>query len=198
MPLFLCFYREVLGANQKTITFEQVFSISMLQQLKRYSGQKKLKGFLRERSTNSEKKHQQTGIILDLDLMEKGFEVSTLRKELGFDGENFQFMVCGKSNPVSEKYSLETFDDKNLGWNGVFKTDSKERLFQEMEYKLLLNYFNQPSPELLIFSASVKANLKVGFPMAEKRLNDLEIAVDPKNYRLFATELKKYLTAMKW
>lgn len=170
----------------------------MLQQLKRYSGQKKLKGFLRERIPNSEKKHQPIGIILDLDLMEKGFEVPILQKELGFDGENFQFMVFGKNNPVSEKYCLETFDAKNLGWNGVFKTDSKERLFQEMEYKLLLNYFNRPSPELLIFSASVKANLKVGFPMDENRLNDLEIAVDPKNYRIFASELKKYLMAIKW
>lgn len=170
----------------------------MLQQLKRYSAKQKIHFFLAENRQFPEEKSTKIGIILDLDLVGNNFDLVELRHELDFPYEDFYPIVHSSQKPIPEKYSLEEFDGKNLGWYASFKTGSKEQLFQEMEYDLLLNYFNQPVPELLILSASAKARLKVGFPLDEKRLNDLEIAVDPKNHQLFAKELKKYLAVMKW
>ena len=165
----------------------------MLQQLKRYSAKKRLGGFLGKNRFFPKKKSTKIGVILDLDLLGNNFDLVELRHKLDFPYADFYPIVHCSQKPIPEKYSLEEFDGKNLGWNANFKTGSKEQLFQEMEYDLLLNYFTNPVPELFILSASAKARLKVGFPLEEKRLNDLEIAVDPKNHQLFVKELKKYL-----
>lgn len=169
----------------------------MFRNFKRYSAKKPLDVFLQGDRSKSGKKTDKIGIILDLDMMEKNFDLVAFRKELDVPNEVFRPIVYTKQKQVREKCGLEQFNGNNLGWKATFKKGSKEKEFQETDYALLLNYFKDPSPELLIFSASVRAQLKVGFPMAEKRLNNLELYIDPQDYRLFAKELKKYLAVMK-
>ena len=169
----------------------------MLQKFKRFSAKKPVEVFLKG-NRPEEISGDKVGIILDLDLMDREFSLGDFRKEMAFPYETFYPIVCSEQKPIPEKYSLEEFDAKHLDWNATFEIGSKEQLFQETSFGLLLNYFVEPSPELLILSASVKARLKVGFPLEEKRLNDLEIKVDPKDYKLFALELKKYLAVIDW
>lgn len=169
----------------------------MFRNFKRYSAKKSLPIFLQGDRANSIEKSDKIGVLLDLDLMESDFDLATLRKELGVPFEVLNPIVYTKQKRIREKYSLEQFDGNNLGWKATFKKGSKEKKFQETNYALLLNYFVEPSPELMILSASVRAQLKVGFPQEEKHLNDLEFHIDPKDYRLFAKELKKYLAVMK-
>lgn len=169
----------------------------MFQRLKIYSAKKSVNGFLKGNKTSQAHQVDKMAVILDLDIVSEDFDLTDLREDLGFSYETFDFIICSKQKNSPEKYSLEHFDDNNLGWKAKFIEGSKEKGFQETNYKMLLNYYLAPSPELLVLSASVKANLKVGFPLAEKRLNNLEIDVDPKNHRLFIKELKKYMAMMK-
>lgn len=169
----------------------------MLKKIKLQTAKKALNVFLERNRTRSVKSGSKYGIILDLDIMAEKFDLADLRTEMGFSYEACNFMVCSKQKSIPEMYSLNQFDASNLKWNGTFVQESKEKLFQETSYDLLLNYFVNPSPEMLIFSASIEANLKIGFPLAEKRLNDIEINVDPMDYKIFCKELKKYLTSMK-
>lgn len=169
----------------------------MLRKIKLYTAKKALNVFLERNRPRLVGKREKIGIILDLDMMEEGFDCTDLRKEMDFSYNTCSFIVCSKQKFISEKYSLNQFDRNNLGWNGMLKEGSKEKLFQETSYDLLLNYFVNPSMEILIFSASIEANLKVGFPLSEKRLNDLEINVEPLEYEIFSRELKKYLASMK-
>lgn len=167
----------------------------MLQHLKRYSAKKQMTSFLERNSSIESGHNQKLGIILDLDLMPVDFDLSEFRKELNVSYENFFPIISSQQKSLPEKYSLNTFNAKRLGWNATFE-EGNEREFANTTFSLLLNYFVNPSPELLILSATTKANLKVGFPLAEKRLNDLEIHANPRDYKLFIAELKKYLSSL--
>ena len=152
--------------------------------------------FLNGNRPKTANKNGKIGVILDLDLVPPDFDLAELRKGLNVDHVDFHSIVFTKKKSLPEKYYLNAFHGKRLGWNAVFEENGNEAVFVQTEYDLLLNYFTEPTPELLILSASVKAKLKVGFPLREKRLNDLELLVEPKNHRLFVSELKKYLTVM--
>ncbi len=168
----------------------------MLRQLKRYSAKKPLASFLKGNRPIEPNDNKKVGIILDLDIVEQDFDLAELQKELNVPNENFSFIVFTSRKDFPEKYNLNAFHGKRLGWNATFEENSNERAFANTNYDLLLNYFVKPSDELLILSASSKAKLKVGFPLEERRLNDLEIHVDPKDYKLFIAELKKYLAVI--
>ncbi|HET8839167.1 MAG TPA: hypothetical protein VFM82_09285 [Flavobacteriaceae bacterium] len=148
--------------------------------------------FLERNSSIESGQNQKIGIILDMDLMPADFDLAEFRKELNVSYENFYPIISSTQKNLPEKYSLNAFNAKRLSWKATFE-EGNEREFVNTTFTVLLNYFVNPSPELLILSAATKAKLKVGFPLEEKRLNDIEINADPKDHKLFISELKKYL-----
>lgn len=168
----------------------------MLQQLKRFSAKNAMATFLRRNCPKGVNEKKQIGIIFDFDIAASNFDLSEFRKELNVPYEDFFIIVTSKEKHLPEKYSLNLFDGKRLRWNATFEENGNEWNFAQRNYDILVNYFTNPTPEILILSASVKANLKVGFPLEEKRLNDLEINIEPKNHQLFLMELKKYIAVI--
>lgn len=164
----------------------------MLQKLKIYSAKRALKK-RGAKSFASQGEAVKVVMLVDIDSVGEGFDVINFRKELGISYEDFDFLIYSKKKQIDEKYSLDHFGVNNLGWKANFVEGSKERNFQETKYKIIVNYFVSPPPELWVLSASVQADLRIGFPMENGSMNHIEINVDSKDYQLFTQELKKYL-----
>lgn len=165
----------------------------MFHKLKIYSAKRALRNRMNNWFSTKNSPSEKIGVLLDYDVIDEGFDIVKFRKDLGFSYENFEFLICAKNKKIADKYSLDQFNGQNLGWKGVFNEGSREKKFQDTKYKMVLNYFVAPPPEMLLLSASLNAKYKVGFPSEYKDLNNVEINVNPKDVFLFTQELKKYL-----
>ncbi|SHH77152.1 DUF6913 domain-containing protein [Winogradskyella jejuensis] len=87
------------------------------------------------------------------------------------------------------------FTAKDFGWKGKLK-NSDLKNFTETNFDVLICYFLANDNELKQIAAMSSADLKVGISNTDERLYDLIIDVDTKNFDVFKTELKKYLTIL--
>jgi hypothetical protein len=78
-----------------------------------------------------------------------------------------------------EKYSVEVND------------------FINKEFDLLISYYNIEKTILLKVTHSSRALFKVGFSSIDKRLNHFMIQTDGSDFKLFISELFKYLKILK-
>ena len=163
--------------------------------LKKYYAQKLVQQGLANHRPSSVKELTKVGVILTK--KELAFlEHSAFAKVLDLKKEQLFFMVFSTSKEVSENPQISFFYKNELTWKGTFKKESEVHLFQQKKYDLLINYVDEVNLELLLLSASVQANLKVGFPLEENSLNDLDIKENLENSKQFLNELKKYLSVI--
>lgn len=95
------------------------------------------------------------------------------------------------ANPLWDTY----FNPKDFGWKGKINNVDLQA-FIATEFDVLISYYTKESLELKLITAASKANFKVGLIQDDKRMFDLMINVKTKNFQLFKTELKKYLTVL--
>ncbi|WP_121665579.1 DUF6913 domain-containing protein [Mesonia aquimarina] len=163
--------------------------------LKKYYSRKIVQQSLANHRPSSVKELKKVGVILsqtEFDFLDH----SAFAKTLNIKKEQLFFMIFSASKEVTKNPQISFFSKKELTLNGTFKKESEVRLFQQKKYDLLINYFSEINLELLLLSASIQANLKIGFPIEENRLNDLDIKENPKNWQQFLNELKKYLSVI--
>ncbi len=107
-------------------------------------------------------------------------------------------LICYHADPAKHvDFNKTMFSESDFGWNGRLKHFALQH-FAENPMDLLINYFDNPDllgPQLL--AAQSKAAFRVGFEGIDKRLNDLVISTDIKNYDSFESELLKYLSILK-
>jgi len=89
-------------------------------------------------------------------------------------------------------YSTPVFSDKDLGWNGDIE-NSYVREFLSREYDFLVNYYNRESLMIQLMSIKTKARVRVGFKEVDKIYNDIILDSPMKDFKIFKSELKKYL-----
>lgn len=94
-------------------------------------------------------------------------------------------------NPLWGSY----FSPKDFGWNGKIK-NAELQSFVNKHYDILVCFYKQDILELNLIVAKSKANLKVGLTGIDDRLYDLIMAVDTTDFKLFKSELTKYLTIL--
>lgn len=104
--------------------------------------------------------------------------------------ENISVLIF--SNKKSVSASHPTFGSKNLNWNGELNGVAATT-FINKEFDLLVSYYDQERPTLLVATHFSKAHFKVGFPTSNKQLNDLTINTKTENYLVFIQELFRYL-----
>lgn len=165
----------------------------MLGHLKSKIARKKYLRLQKEHRSKAITKLQKVGVIVDLDMFEKLSETQKLVQ--AFNTEGGMVEVIGFSNNAKKREAFEglTFKINQLTLSGDFKTESDAEKFQQKPYDLLVNYFVEASPQLLLLSAAAEANLRVGFPSESNPINDLNIDVMPSEISRFAAEVKKYL-----
>lgn len=139
---------------------------------------------------------QTVGLLID----ESDFQHSeALRKELvsnGIDSGRIEIVVYRSKFKNKETYPLPTFGKKHINWRGDitigFLTD-----FAEKEFDLLISYYDIQKPVLKLVTSKSKAKFKVGFASIDKDLNHWMIDTSLENYKLFVSELFKYLKRIK-
>jgi len=132
------------------------------------------------------------GLIVD---ESSSLETAALKQEIISNGileNNIKVIVFRDVLKSKEVYLEPTFGLKDLNFKGGFKQESINEFISE-EFDLLINYYNEEKPFLLLLTNSSKAKFKVGFSTVDKRLNHFLINIDPENYKGFTNELFRYL-----
>ncbi|WP_410486723.1 DUF6913 domain-containing protein [Spongiivirga sp. MCCC 1A20706] len=137
------------------------------------------------------------GCIVDAESFTDFDAFSNLANSIDLPNFNLN-LICYHSDPKSHgNFNKTMFSDSDIGWGGRLKHFALQH-FTETPMDLLINYFDNAdhlAPQIV--AAQSKAAFRVGFEGIDKRLNDLVIATDIKNYDSFESELLKYLTILK-
>ena len=132
------------------------------------------------------------GIIFDESYF---YEREALVKELirkGIDEKDIKILVYKDKIKKNEVFDYPIFSHKDLSWHGT--VDKKEvKDFIKEPFDLLINYYDTEKVALLLISHLSKASFKVGFASIDKRLNHFMINTNAENYKVFTSELFKYL-----
>ena len=132
------------------------------------------------------------GIIFDETYF---YEKDDLVKELVSEGileTNVKVLVFKNKIKKTETFDYPVFSYKNLSWNGKIEKSEVQQFVNE-PFDLLINYYDTEKAALLLVSQLSKANFKVGFSVVDKRLNHFMINTNAENYKIFVSELFKYL-----
>jgi hypothetical protein len=132
------------------------------------------------------------GLIID----ESNFaETSALKEEIiskGFFENNIKIIAFRDSVKSKGVYLEPVFGLQDLNFKSKF-TNVVINEFIEEEFDLLINYFAEEKPFLMLLSHRSKAKFKVGFSAVDNRLNHLLINIKQENYKGFTSELFRYL-----
>jgi hypothetical protein len=139
---------------------------------------------------------QTIGLLID----ESNFHDSKgLVNELVLQGiapANIKVVAYRSKFKEKESYLVPTFGKKHITWNGEI-TAAFLNEFIEKEFDLLISYYDIETGILMMITNKSKAKFKVGFGAIEKDLNRWMINTAIDNYKLFVTELFKYLKSIK-
>ena len=140
----------------------------------------------------SDKVIKTVGIIFDESYFN---EREDLVKELiqnGINESDIKVLVYKDKIKKNEFFDYPIFSHKDLSWTGtVDKKEVKDFIIEPFD--LLINYYDTEKVALLLASHLSKANFKVGFASIDKRLNHFMIDTNAENYKIFMSELFKYL-----
>lgn len=149
-----------------------------------------------EKSEVFTKNVQTIGLLID----ESNFEYSeALIKELtlhGIASENIKVVAYKGKFKEKEVYSRPTFGKKHINWKGEI-TEAFLNEFVNSKFDLLLSYYNVENNILMLITSKSKAKFKIGFSVVDQRLNRLMISTELGNYKLFVSELFRYLKNIK-
>ncbi|MDA6071340.1 hypothetical protein NJT12_17105 [Flavobacterium sp. AC] len=139
---------------------------------------------------------QTIGLLID----ESSFQHSKqLVNELVLQGiapENIKIVAYRSKFKEKQTYLIPTFGKKHINWNGEIATVFLNE-FIETEFDLLISYYSIETGILMMITSKSKAKFKVGFAAVDKNLNRWMINTTIENYKLFVTELFKYLKSLK-
>ncbi|MTH14570.1 hypothetical protein [Flavobacterium sp. LC2016-01] len=139
---------------------------------------------------------QTIGLLID----ESKFRHSKeLVKELslhGIDPKNIKIVAYRSKLEKKKTYSRPTFSKKDINWKGDVTADFLND-FTEEEFDLLISYYNIEKAILMMITSKSKAKFKVGFSSVNKNLNRWMIETEMENYKVFVSELFRYLKSLK-
>lgn len=139
---------------------------------------------------------QTVGLLVD----ETQFRYSKeLIKELILNGiaeENIKIVAYRRKFKKKKIYSKPTFGRKHIDWRGQI-TEAFLSEFIDTEFDLLISYYEVETPILMMLTSKSKAKFKVGFSSVDKKLNRWMIETTTAEYKLFISELFRYLKSLK-
>lgn len=167
--------------------------------LKKYNINNAIKKNLKKRQLLSNFKitdFQRIGCIVDLDMISSVHFIEDFVKKYEIRAENC--IILGYKNQATETHLGGTpiFTWKDIDFWGRIHNYHADRL-GELEYDILLNYFNEPKPALLLATSSVKAKLKIGVQGIGIDYNDLIINCDYHQSEIFIKEVEKIIQTMR-
>lgn len=139
---------------------------------------------------------QTIGLLVD---ESKFYDSEGLIQELILNGikpDNIKIVVYQNKFDKKITYSRPTFSKKHINWKGDISEDFLTE-FIDTEFDLLISYYNIEKAILMMLTNKSKAKFKVGFASVDNNLNRWMIETTIENYKLFVSELFKYLKNIK-
>ncbi|GEL11244.1 hypothetical protein SAMN05192550_2131 [Flavobacterium glycines] len=132
------------------------------------------------------------GLIIDESYFK---DTQSLINEIVLNGiakENIELLLF--KSKVSVDFGIKTIklESSHLNWKAQI-TNKEVIEFLEKDFDLLVNYYDVEKAILLVVTHQSNAKFKVGFSSIDKRLNNLMIATNLGNYKVFVEELFRYL-----
>ncbi|GFZ86467.1 hypothetical protein GCM10011531_17250 [Aquaticitalea lipolytica] len=169
----------------------------ILKAFKKKSNQKYINNILNQRhvAVNS-KKIESVGVIFSLDEFGDFDVFRAFLNELNILPPKTKIIAFVDDEKKNTDTLWDTyFTPKDFGWNGKIKNVDLQS-FVEKDFDALICFYKQNTIELDLITATSNANFKIGISNKDNRLYDFIIDVNPKNFDVFKTELKKYLTVL--
>ncbi|WPO77616.1 DUF6913 domain-containing protein [Flavobacterium sp. KACC 22761] len=141
-------------------------------------------------------KIQTIGLLIDESKFSKSEELINELVQHGIASKNIKVAVYKDKFEKKITYSRPTFGERHINWMGEF-SESFLNEFIEAEFDLLVSYYEIEKTILMIMTNRSKAKFKIGFSSVDQRLNRWMIHTEMNNYKVFVSELFRYLKSIK-
>ncbi|MEZ0130165.1 hypothetical protein AB9T88_10560 [Flavobacterium sp. LBUM151] len=139
---------------------------------------------------------QTIGLLVDESKFRHSNELIDELVSNGIKPENIKIVSYRGKLKKKKTYSETTFSKKDINWKGGIAVEFITE-FVGTEFDLLISYYEIEKPILMMITSKSKAKFKVGFASVDDKLNRWMINTDLENYKLFMSELFKYLKSIK-
>lgn len=141
------------------------------------------------------KKINALGVIINLNEFSDFDALRNYFKTLGLKENQVKIIAFVEDDKKANKLWNTYFNPKDFGWKGKINNIELQQ-FIDSKFDALLAFYNEDILELNLITALSQANFKIGLSNKDARLFDLIINVTTKEFSVFKTELKKYLTVL--
>lgn len=144
-------------------------------------------------STSSIKK---VAVILDEKLLDFKNEIKETLMQHKIIDRHITFITYKSKLHKGEIPQFDEITPKDINSSAIFHTGRLNWHF-ETKYDLLINFYDEANPIMMLLTQMTNADFKVGFASTDKRLNHLVINTKTKDVSVFMDELIKYLQILK-
>ncbi|WP_318308797.1 DUF6913 domain-containing protein [Flagellimonas crocea] len=135
------------------------------------------------------------GCIVDVDNFPKADAFYELIEEFSLRPNAIKIIGYKREYDKNSPYAIQMFSDKDLGWKGHIENGYVLE-FLGREYDMLISYYEEDNLLMKLLSVKTQARLKVGLAPQDEKVNDLILNTPLKDFKLFKSELKKYLKVL--
>ncbi len=168
----------------------------ILKGFKEKSNQKYINNLLNARkAVFNNKKIETIGVLLNLGEYDDFESFRIFFKEMQLISPKSKVVAFVEDEKSITNHWDTYFIPKNFGWKGKINSVDLQS-FIDTDFDVLISFYKQDVLELNLITALSKAEFKVGLSGLDERLHDLIIDVNPKQFKVFKKELKKYLLVL--
>nr|WP_313782327.1 hypothetical protein [Allomuricauda aequoris] len=135
------------------------------------------------------------GCIVDVDHFANAEAFYELIEEFSLRPNAIKIIGYKREYDKNSPYAIQMFSDRDLGWKGQIENGYVLE-FLGREYDMLINYYDEDNLMMKLLSVKTPARLKVGLGSQDSKVNDLILNTPLKDFKLFKSELKKYLKVL--
>ncbi|WP_431245016.1 DUF6913 domain-containing protein [Flavobacterium sp. P21] len=139
---------------------------------------------------------QTIGLLIDESEFSKSEELINELIKHEIASKNIKVVIYKDKFEKKKAYSRPTFGKTHINWRGEF-SESFLNEFLEQEFDLLISYYEIEKTILMLMTNRSKAKFKIGFSSVDQRLNRWMINTEIEKYKVFVSELFRYLKSIK-
>jgi hypothetical protein len=146
-------------------------------------------------SYNSIGSIKKVGVILDEKLSDSKDKIKDILNKNSILDSNITFITFKRKLIKGELEQFDVFTSKDVGFSGVFNS-ARLNWFLDDTFDLIINFYQEPNPFLMLLTQLSHSNMKVGFASVDNRLNHLVIKTKSNDTSIFLDEMIKYLRTL--
>jgi hypothetical protein len=136
------------------------------------------------------------GVLVNTEEFENTESFSGLIEALEILNKDLKLIVYREEKRNLPTFEQNKFSSKDFSWNGILNKPAVEE-FLDREYDIFIGYYSKRNPYLDYVTSKAKAQIKVSFHGADKRLFDIIFKIEINQYTVFEQELAKYISIFK-